>query len=106
MRVRRQIRALAIAALCWAIAPGCFADEVTETALAEETGQVTPADESQGAGMVIELDDSAPASASAGDKAQQPPMQQRELADSEVEMIVGGAGKDGVAKRGKLKRAD
>ena len=105
MRGRRRTHVLAAVALCWAISPICWADEATEAALAEDTGQIEP-DDREGTGMVIELDDSVPAGANAGDAAQEPPLQQQELADSEVEMIIGGQGKDGVAKRRMVKRGD
>lgn len=53
-----------------------------------------------GAGLVLELDHGDGATdADAG-------MQPRELSDSDVEMILGGAASDGMAKRTRLKKED
>ena len=89
--MRNRIRAyrIAVLALCWAMAASCFGDEATEAALAEETGQIEPDGDSAGAGMVIELDDTAPVGGADADAAAEPPLQQQELADSDVEMIIG-----------------
>ena len=96
-------RSMLVAVLCWGMTIGCLGDEAADTALAEETGEVEP--DNAGQGMVIELDNSAPAGPGAESDVQTAPVPQ-ELADSDVEMIIGGQGKDGIAKRGRLKRED
>lgn len=55
-----------------------------------------------GAGLVLELDHGDGTDGPTGSADMQP----RELADSDVELILGGAGRDGVAKRGRLKKED
>lgn len=55
-----------------------------------------------GAGLVLELDHGDGTDGPAG----RADMQPRELADSDVELILGGAGSDGMAKRGRLKKED
>jgi len=107
-------RSLLVAILCWAMTSVCPADESTDAALAEDAGQIDGIGEEQGVGagqgtgarqgVVLELDKSAPAKAAGEETAGG--FQQRALSDSDVELIIGGQGKDGIAKRSKLKKED
>lgn len=59
------------------------------------------ATDSSGSGLVLELDHGD--GAGPDDSAD---MQPREMADSDVELILGGAARDGMAKRTRLKKED
>lgn len=57
------------------------------------------ADDGTGRSLVIELDHGAGAAATG-------PARPRALPDSDVELIIGGQGKDGMAKRSRLKKEE
>ena len=97
-------RNMLIAILCMAMNSMCLADETTDAALAEDAGEIEAP--GKGHGMVIELTDSAPAQAGAQRHEATGGLQQRKLADSDVELIIGGQGQDGIAKRSRLKKED
>jgi len=97
-------RCLPTAILCWAMATSCPGDELTDAALAEETGQIDGLEEGQG--IVIELDESVPGAAGPAADESGGGFRRRELADSDVELIIGGQGTDGIAKRSRLKKED
>lgn len=63
-----------------------------------EAGQEEEADDGSGRSLVIELDQGAGAATG--------PARQQALPDSDVELIIGGQGKDGLAKRSRLKKEE
>jgi hypothetical protein len=87
------------AALCWLAAAWPVSAQDAGEGDDAGAGAAAAATATAGQGMVIELEAGA-AAPPAG------PPQPRELADSGVEMILGGEGKDGIAKRGRLKKED
>ena len=97
-------RCMLVGVLCWVISSMCLADELTDAALAEDAGEIEV--EGGGQGLVIELDESAPAESAPEGDGSAGGFRQRELADSDVELIVGGQGQDGIAKRSRLKKED
>ncbi len=97
-------RGMLVAALCLAMNSMCPADETTDAALAEDTGEMEEHGEHHG--LVIELDDSVPTQAGAEHHESAGGLQQRKLADSDVELIIGGQGQDGIAKRSRLKKEE
>jgi hypothetical protein len=107
-------RSMLVAVMCWAMTSVCLGDEATDAALAEDAGQIDGVGEEQGVGadpdtsarqgVVLELDKSASAKAAGEETAGG--FQQRALSDSDVELIIGGQGKDGIAKRSRLKKED
>ncbi len=97
-------RLIPVAILCWAVTSSCLGDEVTDAALAEDAGQIEDSGASQG--LVIELDESVSTEPGATGEQSAGGFRQRELADSDVELIIGGQGKDGIAWRGRLKKEE
>jgi len=107
-------RSTLVAVLCWAMTSVCLGDEATDAALAEDAGQIDGAGEAQDVdagqdasdrqGVVLELDKSASADAVGAESGGG--FQQRALSDSDVELIIGGQGKDGIAKRSRLKKEE
>lgn len=85
--------------LCAALMAGSTASAAQETEFeGVEAGQ-EEADDGNGRSLVIELDQGAGAAATG-------PAQPQALPDSDVELIIGGQGKDGLAKRSRLKKEE
>lgn len=101
---RRSILLAAAVAACSLVALVQAAEDGEYAGAGE---QFEPDAASQGGqGLVIELDRGTGGEPGAEGAAGSADMQPRELADSDVEMIIGGEGKDGIAKRGRLKKED
>lgn len=85
--------------LCVALAAGGAAAVAQESEFeGVEAGQAEE-DDGTGRSLVIELDQGAGAAATG-------PAQPQALPDSDVELIIGGQGKDGLAKRSRLKKEE